>query len=498
MPIVEVGGRVIYALQPRQFECYQQTPLFAGIKAKRHIGYGGSAGGGKSYLARGVATAAAHLWPGSTGIIFRRTEGEVIENHVNKLREEVPNTFRDEAGQERTFYNWNGQQMVATWWNGSRTYFGYLKQESDVFRYQGPEFDWMCFEEATHYSWNQVNWLRSNRLRATVKGSIPFVLYPSNPGNQGHFWYKRLFIQKAYHETERAEEYAFIQAKVRDNTALMERDPEYLKRLEGLAEPWRSWMLEGDWESGMGSALLVKRKVHLTPAFEPPSHWIRFGAFDWGYNHPWVFGEYAVTEDGDVFKLQTLTGRRMLPHEIGARIARAVDVGRLDYITAGLDVFNRQVARGENTPTIAEQMSEYGIYLSRANTDRVFGLNNLRAHLHFDDRTDPGLRFMDNPGNRACLDVMEAMVLNPNDLEDVLKVDADDYGEGGDDMYDETRYAVASRPDRSPGNFQRPHVSAFSTEALAADHKRLYRREEPPELDNPRRQGLTSDFGEIF
>ena len=37
-------------------------------------------------------------------------------------------------------------------------------------------------------------------------------------------------------------------------------------------------------------------------------------------------------------------------------------------------------------------------------------------------------------------------MLDPDKAEDALKVDADEHGDGGDDMYDETRYGLMSRP----------------------------------------------------
>jgi hypothetical protein len=59
------------------------------------------------------------------------------------------------------------------------------------------------------------------------------------------------------------------------------------------------------------------------------------------------------------------------------------------------------------------------------------------------------------------------MTTNPDDPEDVLKVDADPItGDGGDDDYDETRYALASRPGVSRSNWKEQEVRAFSKATL--------------------------------
>jgi hypothetical protein len=58
----------------------------------------------------------------------------------------------------------------------------------------------------------------------------------------------------------------------------------------------------------------------------------------------------------------------------------------------------------------------------------------------------PSFRLVDTPGNRACFDQLHGLVCDPDKPEQVLKVDADASGQGGDDMADETFYALASRP----------------------------------------------------
>lgn len=486
-PVVTVDSLnlVLYALQPKQFECFKLTPLYR--PADEHypptIGYGGAAGGGKSYLSRTVLAATALQWPGSTSILFRRTEREVMANHVIKFRSEVPEVI---GGHQ--LYKFNANDLLITWFNGSRTYFGYLKNDEDVFTYQGPEYDVMIFEEATHYSHFQVNYLTGNRLRATVPKARPFALFPSNPGGKGHFWYKRWFIERRFHldDGERAEDFEFLQAKLSDNVELMVRDPSYQRKLDRLPEPWRSWQRDGDFSAGAGTALPeLERGLHLIPPFEIPEHWRCYGAFDWGYNHPFSFGIYAVNEDGVSFKVDTVTGRRMLPHEIADRVLgrlRDLKIGKLDYITAGHDAWAQRRAMGEQTPTIADTFAELGLPLLQANIDRKMGLQKLREVVSWKttgpDQTpgDPMLRLFDTETNRRVFDVLETRVTDPDDPEDVLKTDADEWGEGGDDFYDETRYFVASRPARARSTWgSAEQLRAWSPEVLASERERLTR-----------------------
>lgn len=74
------------------------------------------------------------------------------------------------------------------------------------------------------------------------------VMYTMNPGGVSHGYFKRLFIDKRYRDTENPDDYEFIQAFVTDNKALMESDPEYVRVLEGLPPKLRDAWLGGSWD----------------------------------------------------------------------------------------------------------------------------------------------------------------------------------------------------------------------------------------------------------
>ncbi len=479
---------VIYQLQPKQLEAYRHTPLMIpeGWHFAENIGYGGAAGGGKSHSARAIASAVSIYWPGSTSIIFRKTEDEVIVNHVNKFRAEVPEKLPDGT----RVYSWNGERMCVTWENGSRIYFGYLRQMEDAYRYQGNEYDFMCFEESTLYGFAEVRWLTGNRLRATVEHSRPFVYYPSNPGGKGHFWYKRVFIDKQYYPEmdEKPENFVFIQAKLTDNQVLCERDPKYIERLNMMPEPYRSWMRDGKWDAGLGLALpMIDPSIHLIKPFDVPDHWPKWGSFDWGYSHPWVFGLYTKNEDGRVYKVCTITGRMQQPNDIALTVAAGLakynlDIRDLRNVQCGHDLWADIKARGEDVPTLEEHFREWGWRCAQANISRVAGLNVLRRFLSwqkvYEDGSDgkPFLLFMNEPGNVDCIRLLQSLPTDDTNIEDSMKLDADAMGKGGDDMYDETRYGMSNRVMPARTMFEEADHSAFSPGALRRDHlETIYR-----------------------
>lgn len=212
-------------------------------------------------------------------------------------------------------------------------------------------------------------------------------------------------------------------------------------------------------KAGVGLALPhLSAERHVIPRFPVPNHWTFFGAFDWGFNHPWVFGWYACDTDGNVVKIDTLSGREELPDRICDRILSAFPAAKPGVVIhAGHDIWQKKgKAIGFQGPTIAETLQMHGLQIIEANNARVLGLNNFRAYTEIKpDLVDregrpvpirPRFVWMDTDGNRKSLAQCQAMQIDPKDLEDVLKVDADPAGRGGDDFYDENRYALMSRP----------------------------------------------------
>lgn len=225
--------------------------------------------------------------------------------------------------------------------------------------------------------------------------------------------------------------------------------------------------------AGEGLALPALHKdVHLVDPFVVPLHWQRFAGFDWGFNHPWVFIEYAADEDGNVVALDATWGREQQPEEIAKTIVRHHDVARLRGVWSGTDIFQKKgTAIGYQGPTIAEKLLIAGIPVVRARNERVAGLDNFRAYTAWTGDENgtvirpPRFTLMRTEGNHRLFAQLAQMQIDPKDLEDALKVDADFAGKGGDDGYDACRYGLMSRPisavsvidkhavpeDRSPG-----------------------------------------------
>jgi len=466
--------------------------------------YGGQAGGGKSdALLYGGLRQINH--PAYKALILRRTFPELRELIDRSLL-----TFPRAGGV------WNQVDHRWTFPTGATYQFGYCGTYAEALQYQGQQYTWIGYDELGQLAEERVWLYLMSRNRAAAPGLVRMMRASANPGGPGHAWIKRRFISRCPSDGTPVEvevdnnraarsTRGFVKATLRDNPTLMAADPDYETRLALLPELEYRWLALGDWDAGAGLGLQeLQRDKHLISVLETvPSHWSIFGAFDWGYEHPFSFGLFAVDGNGFVVLLDSVAGRHLQPPEIALRILDRLDAlgiqrSRLRYTTAGHDCWADHKARSEHVPTIAEEFSKLGLPLRRANISRVAGVQNLRRYIrwkerHALDRSEyeitPRFQICDTPANRRVYECLETRVSDPDDPEDILKTDANDRGEGGDDPYDMVRYGLASRPIV-------PALQAAAAHERAANHAPHfdYKRQKFDRV-SPRAE-LESVFGE--
>lgn len=429
------------ALQPKQklfMDTVEKTPVTF---------YGGAKGGGKSKGVRDIMLLRRFKYPGTHGGLFRRTYKELEGNHIRPIFKEHPGL--------REF--WNDSKKILTLPNRSTLEFCHCESENDVNLYQGREFEDLAIEEAGQWLEKMFRTLHGSNRSATPDFQ-PRTLLTGNPGGIGHGWLKRLFIERRFNERERPQDYAFIQALVTDNPALLENDPDYVYKLE--AEPneaLRKAYRYGDWDIFAGQYFAeLTRSVHLVRPFDIPNHWNRFGAYDFGFNHPACFGWFAVDEDGNVYLYREFAQAQLRVDQFAEAVKRFPDTKKLQTIVAGWDCWSKKAIIKQGTPpTIAEEFLNHGLVLGRAQIDRVQGATQVRNYLAWrgKDRDAKGAavdgkpRFFVFETCPITFDALSRMQYDPDHPEDVLKVDATE-GDPltGDDAYDMVRYGLMSRP----------------------------------------------------
>lgn len=402
--------------------------------------FGGARGGGKSYSLRAIMLLRRFQYPGSTGAIFRRTYPELEANHIRPLFQEFP--------QLKPFYNESKKLLSLP--NGSTLQFSHCASEKDVALYQGRELHDLAIDEAGQWEEGAFRTLLgSNR---SSRPDIPArAILTGNPGGIGHGWLKRIFIDRRFNERERPTDYHFIQALIADNEALVESDPDYIYRLQ--AEPneaLRKAYLDGDWDIMAGQFFSeITKSVHFIDPFPIPGHWNRFGAYDYGFNHPAAFGWFATDEDGNVYLYRELVQSKMRVDQFAKAVNAFSDTSLLYPIVAGRDCWTQKstLRDDKQPPTVADEFLTHGIQLKPAVIDRVQGANQLRSYLAWRDRPGNKPRFYIFKNCPISFDCVARMIHDPDHVEDVLKVDAvEGDPSSGDDAYDMVRYGLMSRP----------------------------------------------------
>ena len=268
--------------------------------------------------------------------------------------------------------------------------------------------------------------------------------------------------------------YSFIPAGVRDNTALMRAEPDYVKRLESLPDKLREAWLNGSWDVFEGqffsdfrsspdlalarergfepdaeSLRRERRFCHVIEPFDIASGacrgWSVMRSYDFGYARPFSCGWWAIDYDGVMYRVLELygsTGRdneglRWDPRrqfEQIARIEREHPFLRGRQIDGVADPSIWDASRGES---VAETAARCGVYFMPGDNRRVAGWMQCHRRLSFDAEGRAGMYVFDSC--RAFIRTVPRLQFSRTAPEDL-----DSAGE--DHAADEWRYACMARP----------------------------------------------------
>jgi phage terminase large subunit len=407
----------------------------------RHIAYGGARGGGKSWAMRRKFVLLALKYAGLRLLLLRRTLPELRENHVLPLMAEL-------AG----FAKYREDEKAFILPNGSRIKLGYCDTERDVYQYQGQEYDVIGLEEATHFTEAQRDFLTTCN-RSTRTDFKPRMYYTANPGNVGHAWFKRLFIDRDYRGSERPEDYVFIPARVYDNKVLMDTNPEYVQTLENLPEDLRRAHLEGDWDVFAGQYFPeFSREIHVIESFDLPGDWRRYITIDYGLD---MLAAYWIAIDGQnkAYVYKELYQDGLIISDAAKRIKEVTGKDKIYCRYAPPDLWNRRQETGKSA---ADLFRENGVSLVKANNDRVQGWYNLKEWLkpYTDEqgvRTAHLVIFKNCVNLIRCLPQLQRDEKDPNDV----ATEPHELTHGPDAI----RYFIAGRPKPNAQPKPEPHYN---------------------------------------
>ncbi len=419
--------------------------------------YGGAAGGGKSDALIIEALRQVHN-PNYRAIIFRKTFPQLRELILKSLR--YYKRAYPTAQYHSTEHYWRFP-------SGARIYFGSMPNRDSYINYQGLSFSFIGFDELTHFSQEEYEYLIS-RNRADGEGLRVYIRSTANPGGIGHGWVKERFIEgkepdKAYFykstivdkdgnsiEIERSR--CFVPSSVFDNQALLKNDPNYIANLGMLPEAQKKALLYGDWNSFSGQVFSewrnepnAKRFTHVIEPFEIPSSWRRYRSFDFGYAKPFAVQWWAVDFDGRAYLYRQLygcgdapnTGVKWQPKQIAKKIREIEDTLERGHKIIGVaDPSIWDESRGSEG-TVIRMMEREGVYFEKGKNDRLSGKMQMHYRLAFDEEGLPMMYVFS-----SCKHFIRTLPLLVYDGVNVEDVDSSQE----DHDYDAARYFFMENP----------------------------------------------------
>jgi hypothetical protein len=444
-------------LQPRQLAASAAARLCDLPNGPTAIGFGGARCGGKSHwLLAQIGADDCQRYPGLKVLLLRKsgkTNREAFEDLRQRLFANLKHSYSASTG-------------VLIFENGSRIVIKHYQHENEINNsFLGIEYDVIAIEEATTLTARKYSDVLTS-LRTSKPNWRPRLYSTTNPGGVGHEWYRKTFVVPYECHNEFATR--FIPARVDDNKFT---NPEY-KIVLAERTGWQkdAWYY-GKWDIAAGQFFdTFNHSVHVIHDFNPCDAVEWFAAMDYGYTHYTVVLLACRDAHGNVYVVDEHAERHWIParhvraikemlqrHQVFMPRPRprpthqhipvcyppgyVVNPKRvLSWFAAGGDVFSNQY----DGCTIASQFSELGITIRPANTDRVHGWAEILRRLGDPANGIKPSLFIHQRCTRL-LDCLPFLQHDPDHPADVLKINTNEEGLGGDDAADALRYLLATR-----------------------------------------------------
>lgn len=203
------SNRFLEAVRPK---VHIKQKWFLALDDYLEVFYGGAAGGGKSDALLDAALQYVDI-PGYSAILFRRTYADLslagaLMDRMNQWLTGVPGAYKRDGGK---LWEFEG---------GGKIQFAYLANEGDEYRYQGAEFQFVGFDEASHIPENARRYLFSRLRRPEGTSSDnPLAKVPlrmrlaSNPGGKYGESIKNTYVPKQYIRSTPDEQFSKVWMK---------------------------------------------------------------------------------------------------------------------------------------------------------------------------------------------------------------------------------------------------------------------------------------------
>ena len=305
------------------------APRGAAIEAWNYRGpealLAGPAGTGKSRLALEKLHAMALKNPGMSGLIVRKTAVSLTASAVATYERDVAaEALLD--GSVKFFGGSTREPAQYRYSNGSHIALGGM---DNALKIMSTERDAVFAQEATELS--QDDWeMITTRLR---NGQVRFqqLIADCNPQGPDHWLKKRCEAGKTVMFHSRHEDNPRY---FNPDGTMTDAGQDYMAKLDALTGVRYLRLRKGLWAAAEGVIFEeFNPALHVIDRRPIPPEWDRVWSVDFGFVHPFVWQDWAITPDGQAILVREIFHTQRLVEDHARDIRRICGLGPIDSLT---------------------------------------------------------------------------------------------------------------------------------------------------------------------
>jgi hypothetical protein len=400
---------------------------------------GGERGGGKSEVGRAWLLEPEYLNnPMYRALILRKNSND-LDDWIFRMKAFCGSSI--EIG---------GSPCTIKFPGGGRGTLGHLANKDSWSHYVGHEYQKVLLEEINIIPDETRYLMVLGSCRSSVPELRPQCMSSGNPGNVGHMWVKKRFVdcarEKAWVDPSSGLSRIFIPLKLRENYKLPGTYEQTLRLLPEAIQ--RAW-IEGDWDA------LAGQMFHHMPELEAPHHITTdeadtlegsfdFGSSDTGHSS---FGLWYTDKQGRPHRV--LTWYHKLGHTAGEQAQELLEYISTFGFTGGrppkivradpaIFAKRKELGLGATPKSVADIFMEVtGWKFVPAPNARVNGWRICQEYFGVDTITKEAKSFAWEGYNNTFYECFQMQVRDPDNPDDISS-------NNWDHVCDETRYYLAS------------------------------------------------------
>jgi len=341
----------------------------------KYILFGGAKAGGKTTAAFCQLIEDCQRFPGLKCLFIRRVQKSAHESFLDLVAHTtkyIPHSIKN-------------NQLIFP--NGSFILYGGCRSSAELLNYQGLEYDVFGIEELTQFEYEPFKILEGSLRTGRTDGWRPRMYLTTNPGEIGHAWVKKMFIDP-YRAKDQCET-LFIPSLAADNPHI---NADYHKYLDSLTGNQRLMWRDGVWDLQAGRAFPTFGESHIIDKYEPNENDILYRGIDYGITDPYcciwiaynpIMGRVTIYREdyGSGYPAGTQADRILSLTPAGERIA----------ITYADPAMWGKTSTEETITSVATIYQDRGLIITKGDNSHVNGKRKVDNLLNIKPDGLPGL-----------------------------------------------------------------------------------------------------------